>query len=138
MVLHMFFSIIFFWISFSIIVAVAANTRGRSGFGWFLLALLISPLISGLLVLALPRVQRVPEVRLSRPTHSIQSENQIPTPSQGSNHSEKVFVPDGVFAGIPYKAIDGGAVIAMLPGGLVHFRTMELFVAAATGGDAEQ
>ena len=44
----------FTWLMFTIIVGVAANTRGRSGVGWFLLAALISPLIAGLLVLALP------------------------------------------------------------------------------------
>jgi len=43
------------WIIFSIVVGVAANSRGRSGFGWFLLALVTSPLIAGLLVVALPR-----------------------------------------------------------------------------------
>jgi hypothetical protein len=43
---------IFFWIGFSVIVAVAANTRGRSAVGWFILAILISPLLAGLLVLA--------------------------------------------------------------------------------------
>jgi hypothetical protein len=35
---------------------IAANTRGRSGLGWFLLAVLISPLLAGLLVVALPRL----------------------------------------------------------------------------------
>jgi hypothetical protein len=44
-----------FWIAFAIIVGVAANTRGRFGFGWFVLAIFLSPLISGLLLLALPR-----------------------------------------------------------------------------------
>jgi hypothetical protein len=48
-------TIAFFWIAFAIIVGVAANTRGRNGGGWFILALAISPLIAGLLVLALPR-----------------------------------------------------------------------------------
>jgi hypothetical protein len=43
----------FFWVAFAIIVGVAANARGRSGVGWFLLSLLISPLLTGLLVLAL-------------------------------------------------------------------------------------
>jgi hypothetical protein len=45
----------FFWIGFAVIVGIVANSRrGRSGFRWFLLALLISPLLAGLLVLALP------------------------------------------------------------------------------------
>jgi hypothetical protein len=44
-----------FWLAFAIIVGVAANTRGRNGGGWFMLAVLISPLIAGLLLLALPK-----------------------------------------------------------------------------------
>jgi hypothetical protein len=50
--------IIAFGLALSIIVGVAANTRGRSGFGWFLLSLIISPILAGLLVLALPRRDR--------------------------------------------------------------------------------
>jgi hypothetical protein len=49
--------LIFLFIGFPlcIVVGVAAHSRrGRNGFGWFLLSLLISPLLAGLLVLALP------------------------------------------------------------------------------------
>jgi hypothetical protein len=48
--------IILFWIGFAIVVGVGANTRGRNGPGWGLLAVLISPLLAGLLLLALPRL----------------------------------------------------------------------------------
>ena len=44
------------WFGLAIVVGVAANTRGRDGVGWFLLAVIISPLFAGLLVLALPRL----------------------------------------------------------------------------------
>lgn len=44
------------WVGSAIIVGVAGASRGRSGFGWFLLACIISPLLAGLLVLALPRL----------------------------------------------------------------------------------
>lgn len=43
-----------FWFLFAIVVGVAAGSRGRSGFGWFLLSMIISPLIGLLLVLVLP------------------------------------------------------------------------------------
>jgi hypothetical protein len=46
---------IFAWIACAVVVGVAASTRGRVGYGWFLLSLVISPLIVGPLVLALPR-----------------------------------------------------------------------------------
>jgi hypothetical protein len=42
------------WLAFTIIVAVAANTRGRNALGWGILAALFSPLLMGLLLLALP------------------------------------------------------------------------------------
>lgn len=44
---------VFFWLGFSAVVGVAAVKRNRSGVGWFILALVISPLLAGLLVLAL-------------------------------------------------------------------------------------
>jgi hypothetical protein len=46
---------ILFWIGFAVVVGVAANNRGRNGVGWGLLALIISPILAGLLLLALPR-----------------------------------------------------------------------------------
>ena len=46
---------LFAWIAFAVIVGVMDSKRGRVGYGWFLLALVISPLIVGPLVFALPR-----------------------------------------------------------------------------------
>lgn len=40
------------WLVLAIVVAIVAAARGRSGFGWFFIALLISPIIS-FIVLAL-------------------------------------------------------------------------------------
>ena len=48
--------IILFWIGIAVVVGIAANNRGRNGAGWGLLALVISPLLAGLLLLALPRL----------------------------------------------------------------------------------
>ena len=42
-----------FWLGFSVIVGVYAARRGRSGTGWFLLSAIISPLLAGLLCVAL-------------------------------------------------------------------------------------
>lgn len=38
----------FFWIGFAIAIGVWASNRGRHGFGWFLLACIISPLLAGI------------------------------------------------------------------------------------------
>jgi hypothetical protein len=43
------------WIGFAVVVGVAANNRGRNGAGWGMLAIVISPLLAGLLLLAMPR-----------------------------------------------------------------------------------
>lgn len=47
-------TIVIGWILFAIAVGIFANRRGRSGFGWWLLALAISPLIAGVFVAVLP------------------------------------------------------------------------------------
>jgi hypothetical protein len=57
------FTLLFFWIMLAIIVGVGASTRGRDGGGWFFLAILISPLLAGLLLLALPRFERTKILR---------------------------------------------------------------------------
>ena len=45
------------WVGLAIVVGVAANSRGRSGGGWFVLAICVSPLVAGLLVLVLPNLR---------------------------------------------------------------------------------
>lgn len=41
----------FFYFCLSVLCAALASSRGRSGFGYFILALLVSPLLCGLLLL---------------------------------------------------------------------------------------
>lgn len=57
--------IFLFWLLFSIVVGVIAGSRGRSGAGWFLLAVVISPLLALILVALLPSVKATaaPEAR---------------------------------------------------------------------------
>jgi hypothetical protein len=47
---------VFLWLGLSIVVAVGANTRGRNPSAWFFYAVFLSPLIAGLLLLALPNL----------------------------------------------------------------------------------
>jgi hypothetical protein len=42
------------WFVLAFVIGVAADRRSRSGFGWFLLAILLSPLIAGILLAVLP------------------------------------------------------------------------------------
>lgn len=53
--------IFIFWLLFSIVVGIAASSRGRSGFLWFLLAAIISPLLAIILVLVLPNKSHQPQ-----------------------------------------------------------------------------
>jgi hypothetical protein len=46
--------IVLCWFVLAIVVGVAAGGRGRSEVGWFALALILSPLIAGLLLPTLP------------------------------------------------------------------------------------
>ena len=59
-------TIAFFYFGFTCVCAVLANTRGRNGAGWFVLALLISPILAGAFLLALPKLGAEPLA--SRPT----------------------------------------------------------------------
>lgn len=50
-----------FWFIAAILVGVFANVRrNRSGFGWFLLSLILSPVLTGILVAILERKIRMP------------------------------------------------------------------------------
>jgi hypothetical protein len=58
-------TIVLVWFALAIVVAVAAVRRfDRNGFGWFMLAIAISPLLAGVLLLALGRVQPQPADQL--------------------------------------------------------------------------
>ncbi len=43
------------WIALAVIIGVVASKRGRFGLGWFLLTLVVSPLVTAPLLLVLPR-----------------------------------------------------------------------------------
>lgn len=43
--------LIIVWLALAIVIGSIASGRGRSGFGWFLLALLVSPLLAAVLLL---------------------------------------------------------------------------------------
>src|SRR6185436_6926933 len=51
-----------FWFLFAVVVGVIAGARGRSGIGWFILAVIISPLLALILVALLPNAKAAPTV----------------------------------------------------------------------------
>jgi ribosomal protein S27E len=49
--------------------------------------------------------------------------------------SDRSFEAEAVLRGFPYRVRENGSIEAMMAGGLVHFRDMEQFRAAAEGRD---
>lgn len=47
-------ALVFFWLAFAAAVCVWAAHRGRSAFGWLLLALVFSPLLAAIFLAVLP------------------------------------------------------------------------------------
>lgn len=54
----MFFILCLMWLIASLAVAWAAEENGRAGFGWFGLAMLLSPAFAILMLIAIPPVQK--------------------------------------------------------------------------------
>jgi len=52
------------WFIFCIIVGAAASNRGRSGFGYFILSLILSPLISFIILIALGDNKKIRRERI--------------------------------------------------------------------------
>lgn len=116
-----FIVVLIIWIVSAGCVAAAAEARGREGFGWLVLSLLLSPLIAILLLLVFPNLRE--QALLERVSNSSRSyPPALPPPLP-----EGPFEPDGVFAGIPYKVRDNGAIDAIMQGSKVAFRDYEKF-----------
>ncbi|MCQ2339567.1 MAG: SHOCT domain-containing protein [Paludibacteraceae bacterium] len=62
------------WLILSIIVACIASSKGRSGFGWFCLSMLISPLISLIILLCVGDSQDKQEDSIKRAMRVIEKE----------------------------------------------------------------
>lgn len=130
--------ILLIWCVFCVVVGIAANARGRSGFGWFLLALVISPLIALVLVLVmrdLRREQRQEQQRASQNQRPPPLVTNSPPQARFGGKADRVtidragpFEPDGVYAGIPYRVTNSGAIEAVMQGATVRFATMEKFM----------
>lgn len=58
------------WVIGAFIVAMLAGRRGRSGVLWFIIAVALSPLLAGLLVLAMGHVGRIDADVPTEATHT--------------------------------------------------------------------
>jgi hypothetical protein len=128
-------SIIIGWLLLSAVVSVAASSRGRNGIVWFLIAIVISPLIAVLFVFALPNLKH--EELLSKLANQ-QPERSLKTVGgQWSrvtvDRTPKPFEPDGVLGGVPYRVVDDGSIHAIMQGAMVKFSSLEKFTKAVGG-----
>jgi hypothetical protein len=126
------------WLVFAVLVGIAANARGRSGFGWFILAVIISPLIGILFVLAMPNLKHEALLKqMAKP-----AARPPPLPSLGGkssrvsvDRSPRPFEADGVYAGVPYRVGDDGSIDAIMQGATVRFRDFDKFTGSVGGQD---
>lgn len=121
------------WVILSFIVAAAAGARGRSGGRWFILALVISPVLALIFVLVIPNLndqKRAEELAdMNRRLSQAQGGGRNPPPL---DRGEKPFEPDGVFAGFPYQVAEDGSILAIMQGARVKFGDMDRFIAAVS------
>jgi hypothetical protein len=118
-------NIFVFWLLLALVVGIAAGSRGRSGFGWFILAVILSPLIGLILVLVLPNL------RHERLIASAAESRDRESPSAA-------FELDGVYAEVPYRVLGDGSVEALMQGGIVRFRSADHLFASLGGGSPAQ
>jgi len=118
------------WLILAVIVGVGANTRGREGGGWFLLAVIISPLLAGLLLLALPRKPKPPPgygVYFSEilPGGGKRREARRAREQIEQDQHKGVFRPDGMVAETPYRLLPNGEIEALIQGSIVRFQSVD-------------
>ena len=133
-------SIVGAWIIFAVIIGIAASSRGRNGIGWFLISVLLSPLLGLLLLIALPR-QDAEARAIAAMAMGAARPHDSPTKTFRTtavrDKRDAPFVADGACSpACSYRVIDGGKVDAMLSAGLVRFRDMDQFMASQRGGDS--
>jgi hypothetical protein len=133
--------VIITWLIFAVVPAIAASARGRSAIGWFILSVAISPLIALILVLVLPNLrheQLLKQLAGARDRPLARSGFGGSASRITVDRSANAFTPDGVLAGIRYAVLPNGMISAMMAGGIVNFRSIEQFQAAANGETLEQ
>ena len=91
--------IFIFWLLFAVAVGAIASSKGRSGIGWFLLAVIISPLIAVIIVAIIGEI------------------------------GEPALSADRTYFGVPYEERRSGEVSAMVDGARMRFKGMREFIA---------
>jgi len=121
------------WLTLALLVGAIAQARGRHGWAWGLLAAVVSPIIAVIGLLALPNLSQNVGATARRFVRTIE------TAKRAANAMSKPTADlsaDGVYAGIPYRVHHDGSIDAAMNVGVVRFKSMEHFLAAASGGPA--
>lgn len=119
------------WVIFSFIVAAAAGARGRSGAGWFLLAIVISPVLALIFVLVIPNLaEQKKAAELAEIDRKLRPPTDWEPGRAAAARSDRPFEPHGVFSGFPYRVNDDGSILAIMQGATVKFGNMDRFVLA--------
>lgn len=137
--------ILIVWLILTGVVAAAADARGRSGAGWFFVAFFLSPLIGILLLLVFPNLkhERLLQAAISErgKVQPISLPPPLPKARLGGradrvtvDRTPRPFEPDGVYAGVPYRVVDDGAIDAIMQGSMVRFRDFDKFTGALRAG----
>lgn len=62
--------VLFFWIAFSLAIAILANRYRRSAIGWFVVAAVFSPFLALIFLLALGAIAD-PDLQMARPRSTL-------------------------------------------------------------------
>lgn len=93
---------LFIWLFLAILVGVFAHRRGRMGFGWFVLAVMLSPLLTWLLLLAIGPAKRAGATPAPAPSPLADTRDRVPCPecrelvlrdARKCKHCSSVLVP---------------------------------------------
>ncbi|HEY5504619.1 MAG TPA: hypothetical protein VIK28_05625, partial [Sedimentisphaerales bacterium] len=104
----------------------------------FVLAVIISPLIGILFVLALPNLKHEALLRqIARPERPPPQRPGIGGKSTRVtvDRTPGPFEPDGVYAGVPYRVAADGSIDAIMQGAMVRFRDFDKFTGAMGTGE---
>lgn len=109
-----------FWVALSVVVAVAAQHRGRSPIAWGLIALVVSPVIGLLLVLVMNRIDN--------PGAPLQADGRSEAAPKIEASPSKMF--DGVISGRPYRKTADGMIEVNTGAGMKRYENLEKATAA--------
>ncbi|MEJ2432384.1 MAG: hypothetical protein P8Y53_04165 [Pseudolabrys sp.] len=124
-------SLIYLYLALAIAVAILAKIRGRPAWLWFLIAVFATPLIGGLVVMALPRLARVAASDEPYQEPYIGGSQIVPMPA---NSTIRVIRLGGFTDRFrPYRIRVNGALVGTVPRNCVvdfHVPSGELVVEA--------